>query len=186
MIVSWQELDDKPRQCVEKLRHYSANKGLYSQSYGMVFPVVTWGQNCKEGRTPKNWCLWTVVLEKIPESPLDSKEIKPVNLKGDQPWIFTKGLMLKAEVPVFWSSDANRQFTGKIPGAGKDWGQQKRAAEDEMVGCYHWCNEYELWQTPGDGDEQGGLACCSPWGCKESDTIGWLNNIKINAVYEST
>ena len=131
--------------------------------------------DCKEGRMPKKWCLRTVVLEKTPESPLDSKEIKPVNLKGDQPWIFTG--RTDAEVSVFWSSDSNRWLIGKVPDAGKDQGQKKKkASEDETAGQHHWCNEHELGQTPGNGEGQGDLACCSPWGCKESDTTGQLNN----------
>ena len=131
----------------------------------MVFPVDMHGCGLdhKEGRVPKNWCLRTVVLEKTPEIPLDNKEIKPVNLKGDQPWIFTG--RTDAEAPVFWSSDLSRQLTGKVPDAGKDWGQkEKRASGDEMAGRHHWCNEHELGQTPGDGEGQGGLACWSPWG----------------------
>ena len=132
---------------------------------------------------PKNWCLQTVVLEKTPGNPLDSKEIKPVNLKEDQPWIFTGRNDAEAEAPVFWPSDMNRQLIGKVPQGknlsliGKDWGQkEKTASENELAGQHHWCNEYELGQTPGDGEGQGGLACCRPWGCKESDTTGRLNN----------
>ena len=128
----------------------------------------------KEGRTPKNWCLRTVVLEKTPESPLDSKS-KPINLKGDQPWIFTE--KTDAEAPVFWSSDVNRQLFGRVPDAGKDPGRkEKRPSEDERAGWHHWCSEHELGQTPGDGEGQGGPACCSPWGRTELDTTGRLNN----------
>ena len=116
---------------------------------------------------PKNWCLWTVVLEKIPESPLDSKEIKSVNLKGDQPWIVTGRTDAEAEAPVFWSSDVNIRLIGKVPDAGKDWGQkEKRASEDEMVGWHHRFNGHEFEQTPGYSEGQGGLVCCSPWGCR--------------------
>ena len=114
----------------------------------MVFPVVhvrLWELDHKESRIPKNWCLQTVVLEKTRESNLDSKEIKPVNLKGNQPWIFTGRTDAEAEAPVFWSSDVNRQLIGKVPDAGKDWGQkEKRASEDEMAGWHHWCNTHEL------------------------------------------
>ena len=84
--------------------------------------VQLWELDCKEGRTPKNWCFQTVVLEETPDSPLDSKEIKPVNLTGDQPWIFTGRTDAETEAPVFWLSDVNRQLTGKVPDAGKDWG----------------------------------------------------------------
>ena len=114
-------------------------------------------------------------LEKTPESSLDSKKIKPVYLKGDQPWIFTE--RTDAEAAVFWSYDVNRWLIGKVPDAGKDWGQkEKRASEDEMAGQHHWCSEHELGQTLGDGEGQEGLPCCSPWGRRESDMTGWLNN----------
>ena len=157
--------------------HCSANKGLYSQGYGLPSGHLhLWELDCKEGRMPKNWWLQTVVLEKTPESPLDSKEIKPVNLKGDQPWMFTGRIDGEAEALVFSSSDVNRQLIGKVPDAGKDWGQKKkRVSEDEMAGWHHRCNEHELGKTPGDGEGQGGLACCSPRGRKESDTTGWQN-----------
>ena len=92
------------------------------------------------------------MLEKTLQSPLDSKEIKPVNLKGDQSWIFTRRTDAEAEALVFWSSDANRWLTGKVPDSGKDWGQKKRVSEDEMDGGHHWCNEHELGQTPVDGE----------------------------------
>ena len=111
MVASWQESDDKPRQCVEKKRHYSADKGLYSQGYGLPSShIQLWELDRKEGRMPKNWCLWTVVLEKILEGPLDSKEIKPVNLQGDQPSYSLEGLMLKLKLQCFghlmWTDDS--------------------------------------------------------------------------------
>ena len=133
----------------------------------MVFPVVTyacesWTIKKAEGQ---NWCLLAVVLKKTPESPLDSKEIKPVNLKGDQPWIFTGGTDAKAETQVLWSSDENRWLTGIVSDAEKGWGQkEKRASKDQRARWHHWCNEHELGETSGDGQGQGGLACCSPWG----------------------
>ena len=179
MIASWQESHNKLRQCVEKQRHSaSADKGPYSQGYGLPCGHIWLCElDHKEGRAPKNWCLWTVVLEKTPESPLESKEIKPVVLKGDQPWIFTGRTDAEAEAPVFWSSDVNRWLIGKVPDAGKDQGQkEKRASEDEMAWLHHWCNGHELGQTLRDGEGQGGLEFCSPWGHKESDTTGRLNN----------
>ena len=165
----------KPRECADTQRCYSADEGPCSQGCGLLGGHVhLWELDHKEGRVPKNWCLWTVVLEKTPESPLDSKEIKPVNLKGDQPWIFTG--RTDTEAPVFWLSDAKRWFIGKVPDAGKDWGQkEKRASEDEMAGWYHWCNEHELGQTPGEGEEQRGLAYCSPWDHRETDVTGRPN-----------
>ena len=117
---------------VEKQRHYLADKGLYSQGYGLPSGhIQLWKLDCKEGRVPKNWYLWTVVLEKTPESPLDSKEIKPVNLKGNQPWILFGRTDARCQ---FWSSDANSWLTGKVPDDLKDWGQkEKRASEGEMA-----------------------------------------------------
>ena len=131
----------------------------------------------KEGRALKNWCLRTVVLEKTPESPLDSKEIKPVNIKGNQPWILIG--RTHAEAPVFWSPDVNSLLIGIVSDTGKDWRRkEKRASEDEMTRWHHWCNGQELEQTLGDGEGQGRLVCCSTWGHKESDTTGQLNRKK--------
>ena len=153
----------------------------------VVFPVVMYSCELdnKEGRAPKNGCLQTVVLEKTPESVLDSMEIKPVSFKGNQPWILVRRTDAEDEAPVFWSSDTNRQLTGKVPDAGKDWGQkEKRVSEDEMAGWHHWCNGHETGQTSGDGEERGGLVCCSPWGRRESDTAGWLKNNKPSVSQE--
>ena len=137
-----------------------------------VFPVVMYRceLNHKEGWAPKNWCYWTVVLEKTLESPSDSKEIKPINPKGNQPWIFIGRTDVEAKVPIFWLRDAKSQFIGEYPNARKDWGEEKGVTEDEMVGWHHWLNGHEFEQTLGDGEGQGNLACCSPWGCKESNT----------------
>ena len=163
-------------------RHYSADKGPYSQGCGLPSGHVwLWELDCKEGRALKNCCLWTVVLEKTPESPLDSKEIKPVNLKGNQPWILVGRTDSEAETLVFWWCDMNSWLTGKVPDAGKDGGQEKRVSEDEMARWHHGYNEHELGQTLGDGERQRGLVCYSPWGCKESDTTGRLNS-NINVI----
>ena len=128
----------------------------------------------KEGWAPTNWLFWTVMLEKTLESSLNSKEIKPVNPKGNQPWIFIGRIDAEAEAPIPWPPDAKSQLTGKDPDAGKDW-RQKRVTEDEMVGWHHQFNGHELGQTLGDGKGQEGLACCSPWSHKESDTTEQLN-----------
>ena len=102
---------------------------------------------------------------------------QPVNLKGNKPWILIGRTDAEAEAPVFWSPDANSWLIGKVPGAGKFWGQkEKRVSEDEMAGWHHWCNGHELGQTLGDDEGQGGLMCCSPWACKELDTTRWLNS----------
>ena len=114
-----------------------------------------------------------MVLQKTLESPLDCKKIKPVNLKGNQPWIFIG--RTDAEAPILWSPDVKSQLTGKDPDAGKDWGQEKGATEDEMVWWHHRFNGHGLGQTPGNGEGQVSLVCCSPWGHKESDTTWQLN-----------
>ena len=131
----------------------------------------------KEGWAPTNWLFWTVMLEKTLESSLNSKEIKPVNPKGNQPWIFIGRIDAEAEAPIPWPPDAKSQLTGKDPDAGKDW-RQKRVTEDEMVGWHHRLSGHEFEQALGVGDGQGSLVCCSQWGHKESDTTWWLNNIQ--------
>ena len=118
---------------------------------------------------------------KTPKSPLDSKEIKQVNIKGNQFWIVTG--KTDAETPVFWSSDSNRWLIGKVHDTEKDRGQkQKRVSDDEMYGQHHWCNECELSGKLGDAEGQGSLVCCSSWGCKEPDTTEWLNNKKLKYI----
>ena len=100
------------------------------------------------------WGLWIVVLEKTPESPLESKKTKLVSLKGNQPWVFIGTTDAEAEASVFQSTDVNSQLIGKVPDAGKDWGQkEKRTSEDEMAELYHWCSNYELGQISGDGGD---------------------------------
>ena len=111
----------------------------------------------------KNWCFQTVVLEKTLESPLDHKEIKLVNPKGNQPWVFIERPDAEAEAPILWPPDARSQLIGEDPG--KDWRQkEKGTTEDEMVGWHHWFNGHEFEQAPGDSEGQGILECCSSWG----------------------
>ena len=136
----------------------------------MVFPIVNvwkWELYHKEGWALKSWCLWAVVLKKTLESPLDCKEIQPVHLKGNQSWVFTGRTDVEAETPILWPPDGKSWLIGKDPDAGKDWGQEKGATKDEMVGWYHQLNRHEFEQTLGD-EGQGVL--CSPWGRKELDT----------------
>ena len=117
-----------------------------------------------------------MVLEKTLESPLDCKEIKPVNPIGNQSWIFIGRTDAEAEAPILWPPDAKSWLFGKDPDAGKDWNQKKkRTTEDERVGWHHWLYGHEFVQAPGVGDGQGSLACCSPWGPKESDRTEQLN-----------
>ena len=114
----------------------------------MVFPYTkTWELNHKEDWALKNWCFWTVLLQKTYESPLDNKEIKPVNPKGNKSWIFMRRTDAEAEAPILWPPDVKSQFIGKVPDAGKDWGQEdKRVTEDEMVGWHHRLNGHEFEQ----------------------------------------
>ena len=129
----------------------------------MVFPVVTnryWELDHNEGWVPKNWLFRAMVLKKTLVNPLDSKEIKPVNPKGNQSWIFIGST--DAEVPILWPPDAKSRLIGKDFHAEKDWRQEKRATEAEMVGR-HQLNGQEFEQTLGDSEGHGSLACCSPW-----------------------
>ena len=129
----------------------------------MVFPVVMYRceLDCEEGWVPKNWCSWTVMLEKTLENPLDCKEIQPVHSKGDQPWDFIGGNDAKAETPVLWPPDVKSWLIGKDSDAVKDWGQEEKGTtEDDMAGWHHWLDGRESEWTLGVGDRQGGLACC--------------------------
>ena len=172
MRVPWKGSYDKPRKHIKMQRHHFANKYPYSQIHSFFSSHVwMWLSDHKEGWVLKNWRLWIVVLEKILESPLDNKEIKPVNPKWNQPWIFTEGTDAEAEAPMHWPPDAKSQLIGKDPDAGKDWGQnEKEATMDKTVGWHHWLNRHESEQTLGDGEGQGSLECCSPWGHQESNT----------------
>ena len=135
-----------------------------------------WELDHKEGWVLKNWCFWTVVLEKIFESPLDSKEIQPVNPKGNQS-IITGKIDAKAEAPILWPPDGKSWLIRKDPDAGDDWRQEEKGVtKSEIVGWHHWLNGHESEQTPEDSEGQGNLACCSPWGCKELDRSEQLNN----------
>ena len=149
----------------------------------MVFPVVMYG--C-ESWTIKNAEYWRIdtfelwVLEKILESLLYSKDIKPVNSKGNQPWIFIGSIDAEVEAPILWSPDVKRLFRGKDFDAGEDLNAGGGGVtEEEMVGWHHQLNGHEFEQAPGDGEGQESLMCCSPWGCKELDTTEWLNNKNI-------
>ena len=177
MLASWKKSYDKPRQHIKKQRHYFANKSLSSQSCGFSSSRVwMWELDHKESWVPKNWCFWTMVLEKILESPLDCREIQPVSPQGNQLWIFIGRTDAKAEVPILWPPDVKNGLIGKDPDAGKDWRQEEKGVtEDEMVGWHHQLNGHGFGWTLGVGDGQGHLACCSPWGHKESDMTEQLN-----------
>ena len=179
MLTPWKESYDQPRQQIKKQRHYFANRGPSNQGYGFSSGHVwMWELDYQESWAPKNWCFWTVVLEKILESPLDCKEIQPVHPKGDESWVFIGRTDVEAETPILWPPDAKSWLIGKDPGAGKDWGQEEKGTtEDVMVGWHHQLNGCGFGWTLGVGDGQGGLACLK--GLKESDTTEWLNWTEI-------
>ena len=140
--------------------------------------IRVWESDHQESCVPKNWCFWTVVLEKTLESPLDCREIKLVNPKGNQPWIFIGRTDAEAEAPILWPPDVKNWLIGKDPDAGKDWGQEEKGvAEDEIVRQHHRLKGHEFEQILGDGGGQESLVCCNSWvGHAELDTTEWLNN----------
>ena len=149
---------------------------LYSSSLFSILCIVVymWELDCEESWALKNRCFWSMVLEKTLESPLDCKEIQPVHPEGDQSWVFIGRSDVEAETPVFWPPHVKCWLIGKDPDAGRDWGQEKGMAEDEMAGWPHRLDGHEFESTLGVGDGQGGLVCCDSWGRKELDTTEWL------------
>ena len=172
MPAPWKKNYDQPRQHIKKQRHYFANKSLSIQSYDFSsIHIWRWELDYKESWVLKNWCFWTMVLEKIFESPLDCQEIQSVHSKGDQSWVFIGRNDVEAEAPILWRPGVKSQFIRKDPDAGKNWGrEEKRATENEIAAWNYQLNGYEFEQTPGDREGQGSLACCSPCGRKELDT----------------
>ena len=176
MLAPWKKSYDKSRQHTKKQRHHLANKGPSSQSYDFSSSHV-WMWELDHWAL-KNWCFQTVVLEKTLESPLDSKEIKPVNPKGNQPWIFTGRTHAETKAPILWPPDMKSWLTGIDPDPGKDWGQkEKRAAEDEMVRWDHQLNRHECEQARGDAEGQRSLVCCRPWMSQSQTQLS--NNIRL-------
>ena len=162
-LAPWKKSYDKPRQCIKKQRHYFANKGSYSQSYGFSRSHVWMWELDQKDWVPKNGHFWTMVLEKTLKSPLDSKKIKPINTKGNQSWIFIGRSGAEAEALILWPPDVKSWLTGKDPDAGKT--DSKRRGRQRM----RWLagntdstdmSVSQLRETVG----QGSLACCSPWG----------------------
>ena len=168
MLAPWKKSYDQHRQHNKKQRHYTKVHIVKA----MVFPVVIYGYESwalmkAERRSIDAFELWCWRLLK---SPLDNKEIKPVQPKGNQPWIFIGRTDAEAETVILWPPDGKSWLTGKDPDAGKDWRQEEKGmTEDEMVGWYHRLNGHEFELTLGGSEGQGSLACCSPWDCKESD-----------------
>ena len=145
-----------------------------------------WELHCEESWAPKNWCFWTVVLEKILESPLDCKKIQSVHSERDQSWVFFERTDTEVETPILWPPHAKSWLIGKDSDAGRDWGQEEKwTTEDEMAGWHHWLDGSEFEWTLGVGDGHGGLACCSSWGRKESDTTERLNWTELNWILKN-
>ena len=169
---------DQPRQHIKKqtlLCQQSQSCGFSSSHVWM------WELDYEESWAAKNRCFWTVVLEKTLESPLGSKEIQAVHPKGDQSWVFTGRTNIEADTAILWPPDAKSWLIWKDPDAGKDWGQEEKGIiEDEMAGWHHWLDGHEFEYTPGFGDGQGGLACCSSWDHKVSDMTVRLNWTELN------
>ena len=161
-LPPWKKNYDEPRQ---KQRLYIVKAMVFPSSH-----VWMWELNHKEGSAPKNWSFQNVLLEKTLESPLDSKEIKPVNPEGNQAQIFIGRTDAEAEVPVLWPLDVKSLLIEKDPDAGKDWGQEEKGVtEDELVGWHHQLNGHEFEETPGDGEGQGSL-CAAVHGITKSRT----------------
>ena len=168
MVVPWKKSNDKPRQHIKKQRHHFANKHPYNQSCGFSSShIQMWELDHEEGSVPKNWCFWTVVLDKTLRSPLESKVIKPISSKGNQTWIFIGRTDVETEVPKLWPPDVKSQHIGKDPDAGKTEGRKRRGWQ--RMRWHHRLNRHEYEQTPGHSEGQVSLACCSPWGRKELD-----------------
>ena len=184
MLASWKKRYDQAKQHIKKQTLLCQRRYIY-QSYGFSSSHVwMWEFDYKKSWASKNWCFWTVVLEKTLESPLDCKEIQPVNPKGNQSWIVIG--RTDAEAPILWPPDVKDWLLREDPDAGKDWRwEEKGTTEDEMVGWHHRLNGHEFDQAQGIGDGKGSLACCSPWFCKKSDTTKQLN-CTINQANPST
>ena len=177
LLLGRKAMTNLDRQHIKNQRHYFTNKGPSSQSYDFSSSHVwIWKLDYKESWAPKNWCFWTVVLEKTLESPLDCKQIQSIHPNGNQSWIFTGRTDAEAETPILWPPDGKNRLIGKDPDAGKDWRREEKGTkEDEMVGWHHRRDGHEFEWALEVGDGQGSLACWSPWGCKELGTTEWLN-----------
>ena len=169
----WKKSYDQPRQHIKKQRRYFANKGPSSQGYGFSSGHVwMWDLDYKESWALKNWCFWTVVLEKTLANPLDCKAIQPVHPKGDQSWVFIGRTYFEAETPILWAPDAKSWVIWKDPDAGIDWGQEEKGTtEDEMVGWHHLLDEHGFGWTLGVCDGQGAWCAAVHGVSEESDWI---------------
>ena len=180
MPAPWKKSYAQPTQHIKKERHHFANKGSYIQSYGFSNCLVQiWELDHKESWAPKNWCFWTVVLEKTLQSPLDCKETQPVNPKGNQPWTFIR--KTDAEAPILRPPEVNSWLIGKDPNAGKDRRQRRRGWQSRR-GWDGWMETpiQWTWVSANSRESHGSLVCCSSWSHKESDKTDRLNDIIIN------
>ena len=176
-LAPWKKSYDKPRRHIKKQRHYLDNKGPSSQRFGFSSSHVSiWELDHKESWVPQNWYFWTVVLEKTLESPLDCEEIKPVNSKGIQTWLFIRRNDAETEAPILWylmqraNSLEKTLMLGKIEGRRRRGWQRTRGWMPSLT-QWAW-----IWASSRDGEGQGSLVCCSSWGHKESDMTERLNN----------
>ena len=178
-LAPWKKSYEKPKQHIKKQNITLPTKVHIVKT--VIFPVCVqvWELDYKEGWAPKNWCFQSVVLKQTRESSLDSKAIKPVILKGNQPWIFIGST--DAEASILWPPDIKSQLIGKDPDSAKHWRQEdKRATEDEMVRWHHRHDGHEFEQTLRDSEWQGRLVCCSPWGHKELYTTQQVKKINTS------
>ena len=173
---------DQTRQHIKKQRHYFSNKGPSSQGYGFSSSHEwMWELHYKESWALKNWCFWSVVLEKTLESPLDCKEIQPVHAKGDQSWVFIGRTDVEAETPIFWLPHVKNWLIWKDPDTRKDWGQEEKGTrEDEMVALHHWLNGHGFGWTSEVGHGQGGLAYCNSWVTKSQTQLSDWTELTVN------
>ena len=177
-FCGWKESYDQPRQHIQKQRHYFANKGPASQSYGFSCGHVwMWELDYEESWAPKNWCFELWCWRRLLRVPWTARRPNQSILKEiSPPWDFFGRNDAKAETLVLWPPHVKSWLIGKDSDAGRDWGQEEKGTtEDEMAGWHHWLDGHESEWIPGVGDGQGGLACCDSWGHKESDTTERLN-----------
>ena len=180
MTASWKESYDRPRRCIKKPRRHFANKSPYSQGYGLSSShVQMWELDHREGLVPKNWCFWTVVLEKTLENPLDSKEIKLVNPKGNQPWIFIERTVAEAEAPILWPPDAKNWLTGKDLTLGKIEGRRRRGWQ-RMIWLHSVTDSKDMSLSKLQEMVKNREAwCAAVHEVAVSDMTEWLNNNRV-------
>ena len=178
VLTKWKILPEKVITSHQLCCHHFANKVLYSQSFGFSRSYVwMWELDHEAGWVLKNWCFWIVVPEKILESPLDCKEVKPVNPKAGPPWVFIGRTDAEAETPKLWLPDVKSWLIGKNPDAGKDGGQEEKGDDRRWNGWMASPTQWTcVWANSGRYERQGSLVCCHSWGVKESETTYQLNN----------